>query len=300
MMPEINKLEEQLIDALTSGDDAALAELGLEMARSAELDFPAFHRALNMLGYHNRLALIVEMMRGAWPHIQESDEYSKSAVEAYAARATDHLIFLYLSDGNGTAPGYGELVERLEAYFAVDEEQLRSYLRLLQGEVGRPWTRPDFEQLEMAKVSALTVEFLGYAHRQEAATFGRAHLARVHLPRYLLDRQAGNLYAKEDMAAVLKGKRPPLPNREREPQHNLVPDRLTLETYLRRMLQTVNALPYAAAATLELAPAWIHFLLSRGLVAEETSRQAVGDLQGIDEALSGYWQDHPDPALRPD
>lgn len=298
-MPEISELEEDLIDALTSGEEEALASLGMEMARSAELDFPAFHRALNMLGYHNRLTLIVEMMRGAWPHIRESEEYSKPAVEAYAARATDHLIFLYLSDGSDSISGYEELLQRLEAYFAVDEEQLKPYLRLLQGEVGRPWTRPDFEQLEMSRVSALTVEFLGYTHRQGTATFGRAHLARVHLPRYLLDRQAGNLYAKEDMAAILKGKRPPLPNREQEPQHNLVPDRLTLETYLRRMLQTVNALPYAAAATLELAPSWIHFLLSRGLVAQEASRRALGDLQGITEALSAYWQDHPDPSLRP-
>lgn len=299
MIPEISELEDKLINALTSGEDAALADLGMEMARSAELDFPAFHRALNMLGYHNRLALIVEMMRSAWPHIQKSAEYSKPAVEAYAARATDHLIFLYLSEGNGALSGYEELIERIETYFAVDEEQLKPYLRLLQGEVGRPWTLRDFEQLEMAKVSALTVEFLGYTHRQGVATYGRAHLARVHLPRYLLDRQAGNLYAKEDMAAVLKGQRPPLPRREREPQHNLVPDRLTLETYLRRMMQTVNAQPYAAAATLKLAPTWIHFLLSRGLVAQEIARQALGDVEGITEELAVFWQEHPDPALRP-
>lgn len=295
---DIDDLQQQLIQALARGDEDAVASLGRALARSAEQDFPVFHRALNMLGYHNRLALIVEMMELAWAQVQETPTYSKPAVDAYAGRATDHLIYRHLQERQEPGADREALAEQLETYFAVDAERLSAYLRLLSGEVGRPWTLQDFDPLKMEQLSGLMVEFLGYAHRAEDVPYSKSHLVREQIPRYLLDREAGNLFPKQDIAAILRREKPPFPiGQEQDVQRVLSPDRLTLQTFLERALQTLDNLPYAAAATLELMPVWVRFLQRRGLLAETSPDEVLPELQGLADELASYWQEHADPAL---
>ena len=276
----------KMVEALNEDRPDAVPDLARDLARQADDDFPALHAALNLLGYHNYLSLINEVMHIAWPQVQEAATYSRPALNAYASRAADHVIYAYLTDlpaGEEPDPRSPELHERLERYFPIDPQRLETYLLLLHGRSGRQWTLRDFQPPEMRNISGLMIEFLGYSYRHESIPYARGHLLRDQLPRYILDREAGNLYPKEDVAALLRGGRRPRTG-PREPKHPLCPDAETLKTYLRQLVQTVRPQPYAAAALVELAPAWLRFLVARGLVAPAQQRQTLDDLQELEES----------------
>lgn len=294
---DLTHLRASLIEALNSGNSERLQSTGRQMAEMATTDIPIFHAALNALGYHNELALVNHMMGIAWPQLQDEPGYSRPAVDAFAARATDHLLYAFLEGGN-TANGIDQaLVTRLETYFPVDEERLRPYLQLLSGTAGRSWSAADFEPLQMQALNGLMVEFTGYAHRVQIPQ-ARAHLVRELLPRYLLDRQAGNLQPKPDMAAALREGRRPFPQPPREPLHPLAPDRPSLKLFLERLLQTVHPHYYMSAAILSLIPHWLTFLQVRNLLAGDIARQSRDETGGLQQELASFWADHPDQALR--
>ena len=272
------RLQEELTAAVEAGDQQRAEAAGLEMAGSDELDYPLFHRAIQMLGYHDWLSLLNQMMEVAWPHVKATASYRTPAIEAFAALATDHLIYEHLTTQMEPVARDRVLIERLEYYFPVDAERLVSYMSLLTGRLGRNWKPEEFAALETEKLNGLLVEFVGYAHRQEEIGYGRAHLAREQIPGYLLDRRAGNLYPRQPF-----GRRPaPPPPR---PDHPLCPDPTTLQNYLEKMVQTVNPLPYGAAALHELAPAWLRFLEWRRLIPSEQAQKSRAELRELEEAV---------------
>lgn len=308
----LQRLQQELVRALGQGDEEAISAAARSIAAEAHTDFPTFHKILNALGYYDRLQLLNELMFAAWAEVQETTAYSKPAVTAYATRAADHLIYQHVTvamagngahgaraNGSATEPDPEDplLRERLERYFSVDTERLTSYIKLLTGTVGRPWSMQDFVKLDMQALSGLMIEFLGYAHRHEQVPFSRAHLLREHLPRYLLDRQAGNLVPRIDMAATLRGDRP-FPRPDAKPAHPLCPDRVSLNLFLERMLQTLAPLPYVAAAILQLQATWLRFLRFRGLIDAGQQEQSLADLRGLGRELASYWSDHEDERLR--
>ena len=286
---------EELIEALTRSDEARVAELARSLAEDVASDPPALYHTLNLLGYHNRLALINEVMALAWPQVQEAATYSGAAVEAYAGRATDHLLYAYLAETADPDASDPALQARLERYFPVDVDRLEAYLGLLAGRLGRRWVEADFVELDTQKVQGLMLEFLGYAHRQEIP-YARAHLVRDNLPRYFLDRKAGNLYPKEDVAALLRsGRRPRTTGTE--PEHPLVPDAATLENFLQKLGQTVTPQPYVIAAILALLPTWLQFLETRGLIQSEQRSRAKAEVETVEERIRPLLATFEDPVL---
>lgn len=286
---------QELIAAIAAGEDERVAHLAHAVAEDAGTDPPAFHATLNLLGYHDRLGLINEVMAIAWPRVQEASAYSSPAVQAYAGRATDHLLYQYLEEGEEPDATDPDLQAKLERYFPVDPERLASYLGLLAGKVGRRWSREDFAELETHKLHGLMIEFLGHVHR-EGVSYARAHLVREHLPHYFLDRKAGNLYPKEDVGALLRSGRRPRPV-TLDAEEPLLPDAMTLENFLEKLLQTVNAQPYAVAAILELLPAWLRFLATRGLIDSEQQTSVLQEVAELRESIKPALASSADPAL---
>lgn len=280
----------ELRAALVAADrERARAAATLLATRAAE-DFPILHNTLNLLGYHGELALLNEVLAIAWPQVQAAAAYSRPAAAAYASRATDHLIYEYLDRHAGPAAPDETLLAALENYFAIDEQRLETYLRFLRGEAGLRWTSADFASLDATALGGLLVEFAGLA-RRAGVSFGKAHLVREALPRYFLDRQAGFLHPREDVAALLRsGQRPP-PVTTGAPPHPLVPDRLTLRNFLQKMVQTVDPQHYPAAAVAELLPLWLRFLLARNLISAEQYASAIADLDGLPLELDSAWRE---------
>jgi hypothetical protein len=218
-------------------------------------------------------------------------------VDAYAARAADHVIYEYLAHHDEPEAVDASLQQKLERYFPIDPERLQPYLQLLTGRVGRQWTMQDFETPEMQALTGLMVEFVGYLHHNHEVPYSRAHLAREQMPRYFLDRAVGYLYPREDITAMLRQGRRPRTEPQRH-EHPLCPDPLTLKTYLRRLLQTVRPQPYAAAATLGLLPGWLGFLHVRGLLAEPEREQTEQQLRETAREMAPLWQETGDPVLQ--
>lgn len=283
--------------ALNTGDDARLEQAARRFSEHAQLDFPSFLTVLNALGFHNRIELVNELMRATWPQVQEEPAYSRPAVQAFAARAADHLIYATLQEDAQTETAGDELVAEVGRYFPVDRQRLQEYIQFLSGRVGRRWSRADFETLEMPSLRGLMVEFMGYACRA-GAPLGRVHLVRDMLPRYFMDRQSGNLRPKPDVAEALRQGRPPIPPPSAQPPFPLVPDKESLALFLERALQTVHPQPYAAAATLLHLPTWFQFLDVRDLISLSASRPRRRSLSTLRQELDRYWTDHPDQSLR--
>lgn len=295
--PDLTQFLANLIKALNAANQEQLQSAGRQLAENASNDVPVFHAALNALGYHNELTLINDMMRTAWPKLQEEPEYSRPAVDAFAARAADHLIYAFLANRTTEEGIDAALIARLETYFPVDEERLGAYIQLLSGVAGRAWSTADFEPLKMRALNGLMVEFTGYAYRAQIPQ-ARTHLVRELLPRYLLDRQAGNLQPKPDMAAALRQSRRPFSHPPAEPLHSLAPDRPSLKLFLERILQTVNPNYYMGAAMLELMPHWLAFLEVRELLSGDITQRSLEAISGLGQELGAFWAAHPDNALR--
>lgn len=295
-MADLTPLLQELQSVLVAGDEAEARRAALALATRAAEDIPALHAALNILGYHGRLALANEVMAEAWPRLKEDEGYSRPAVTAFMSRATDHLIYHYLESTTPPAGVDARLVEALERYFEVDAGRLELYLAFLRGESGRRWQPADFATLDAGALGGLLVEFVGLAHRA-GVSYGRAHLVRDELPRYFLDRQAGYLYPREDVAALLRAGRRPPPAVTGAPAEPLVPDRLTLLNFVQKLVQTIQPQPYVAAALVELMPLWLHFLALRGLITEAVYEEAIRDLDGLAAELAPVWHGTGDPLL---
>ncbi len=293
---DLLQLLAEMRDALVAGaPDRARAAATALAARAAD-DFPTLHNALNLLGYHGELALGNEVMALAWPQVQAAATYSRPAAAAFASRAADHLIYEYLDRHDPPTAPDEPLLAALERYFPVDAQRLESYFAFLRGEAGRRWSSADFAELDAAALGGLLVEFVGLA-RRAGVSYGKAHLVREALPRYFLDRQAGYLHPREDVAALLRGGQRPPPAIMGEPPHPLLPDRLTLRSFLQKMLQTVDPQTYPAAAIAELAPLWLRFLAVRGLIAAEQVARAAADLGGLAQEFEPSWREADDPLL---
>ncbi len=294
---DLQSLAAALVEALNHSDESAGHRTALLLASHAGLDPPLFHAALEALGFHDRLPLINEMAAIAWPTLQENAAYSRPAVQAFAARAADHLIYVYLQGGEQQPASLAGLLGSLENYFPIDAERLCLYLSLLRGEKGRQWTIEDFKPLQMSALSGLLVEFVGFAHRLKMP-FTRAHLVRELMPRYLLDRQAGNLQPRVEKAAALRQGQRPFPEAPAPPLHPLAPDRPGLTLFLTRLLQTAYPQSHAAAALLLLTPTWLDFLVYRGLISDEIARQAKALVPLVQADLEHFWANHADRQIR--
>jgi hypothetical protein len=291
--PEV--LYDRIIWSLTKGDSEHLERTGRELAQVAELDFPLFHAALNALGFHGQINLINEMMGTAWSRAKEAGHFSAAAREAYAARAADHLIFAHIeTDAHEELSPV--LLDDLERYFPVEQERLSEYMSLLRGVVGRQWRPSDFAVLDANRLAGLLVEFAGFCFRHRGISLAKSYLSREQLPRYLFDRQARNLFPKEDVAELLRHGRRPRADYQL-PEQPLLPDGPTLLVFLRRTLQTVSPQPYAAGAMWQLLPAWLTFLDQRGLVGRDELKETEQSLTSSKFEIDELWREHEDPAL---
>jgi hypothetical protein len=264
-----------------------------------------------MLAYHGQLATLVEMMRIARPLVEDSTDIVPWGQDEFATYAIDYEVFDYLEHTAAPTADDPQLQERVLNFRAINQPQFAQFLTHLTGQAGRQWAAGDFEvgrrkgrsrrasdedeeQPEGAEnLFLLTVEFLGYLHRAEGVSYPKGRLAQQRIFEYLVKRNAGEL---EPAAA---GRAPTRPKSDARSRHPLCPDRGTFERFLVELLQLIFAQPYKAAAVFELAPAWLRFLESRGLIDAPQRAATLAELRGMDTVLLKYWDQHPaDPALR--
>jgi hypothetical protein len=144
-------------------------------------------------------------------------------------------------------------------------------------------------------------EFIGYLCRQEGVPLVKADLAADNLAEYLLRRMKGKLrgapplYDPGNRPTRRKGK---ARFKQARAVHVLCPDAPTFDPYLGGMLQFLSTRYHRVAATMELVPAWLRFLRSRGLVDATDEARTLDGLAGVHRDLLKFWEDfHEDPSL---
>jgi hypothetical protein len=252
---------------------------------------------LDQLAYHAQLSVLLEAVSLAFPRIKASTDILPWAIDEFAQRASEYVIFDYLERQPSVAADDPELLARLEDYIEVDPARLAQRLAGLAGRSERDWTSDDFGLENEAygqNVADLSFEFLAYLKQTEHVPYTKGNLAREQLVEYFLSRRDGKLGSR---------RRPkPHKRKKREPeahQHQLCPDYATLNRFLAKRLQFLNLRYHQVAVVFELIPAWLRFLLSRQLIAPEMFEQTLQQLKPMrSDLLQIYSKYDDDPTLR--
>jgi hypothetical protein len=301
-------LDWRLLNALADGRLEDVAALGRELAGQAARQPVALQENLERLAYHGHLALMVEMMKLAWPGIQEVATAVPGSREGFAARATDAIIFLHLEQNAGADAEDPALRYELERFFAVSPERLDQYMAFLKGELEARWRLEHFDlppdgegaSTTVQNLDTLALGFTGYLRREEGVSYSKADLVRPHLPRYLLDRHSGVLHPREPLGDLMRQGVPPPVNRlqPQPPEHILCPDRETFKRYLERLLVAGNPQPYRAAALFELMPAWLRYLAQNELLDAQQQQRSLREVEALRDSMIEIWSNYTaDPVL---
>lgn len=318
-------LDWQIKNAAARGRWDVVSEGAREFATRADDDIDIFNHVLDMLAYHGRLSLLVEVTGTAWSSIQGSASIVPWGIDEFSQRTADYIVFDHLERHLTLDLHDAQLQEQLCIYVSLDPESFSRYIAHLTGRGERRWTIGDFrfqsqceptwtdvEEVDEADWSPdsgrqnlydLTVEFLGYLRREEGVPYSKGELAREQIFQYILFRVDGKLERRESLFEEMM--RSPQTSQAQTqappPDHRLCPDRGTLERFLVPMLDLLSfGFPrYRAATTFELVPAWLRFLESKQLIDARQREKTLLELKGLDTELLKIWNRYPDdPALQ--
>jgi hypothetical protein len=285
------------------------------LAATAEKNIDAFFNLMDQLAYHNQLAALISATRLAWPQVKDSTRIF--GIGEFARQAADYVVFNYLSQTPTPDSNDPGLLAQIAPYTTLDPDLFADYVARLANRLHHPWTLADFNFGPPPSTSTydwddedeeeiidegrqnwhhLTVEFLGYLYHQENIPYAKGELARAQIYKYILKRHDGDLDPPESRPKPIRGKKHK--SSHSSPHHPLCPDRKTLDHFLADLINFFNPQYYKAAATLELTPAWLRFLESRGLITTEQREQTLADLRGLDTEFGKVVKTNSDPALR--
>lgn len=310
----------RITHALATGRVDTLPPLVRDVAATIGRDRDTFHDVLDQLAYHGHLALLVEATRLAWPRLRDSDEIGLRGIEDFGFQAM-HLVLLHHGEQHAIPdPEAPSLVEQLEYYHPHDPEAVSRFLAHLSGQATRSWTLEDFALARRPRqprsvfgpreaewrpptdpahqnLFDLSVVFVGYVYREEAVPLSKGDLARRQLVAYLVERFNGELEARTQPSRRDKKRRPKA--KRHEPSHVLCPDPVTLNRFLGPMTDLFYLQGHKVAATLELLPAWLRFLESRGLMDAARHSETLQGMRSLTPSVRKLCDQHPeDPSLQ--
>lgn len=246
-----------------------------ELVRLARECGETYGRVVDLLAWHGHTTLLAETAREALTFEEHvgSVYLGRDEFESDAVRYT---LFRLLEETPDLDPFEPALRDRLPRLAGLSWEGVEIILYHLGGRGGPEWRMealdPSLEDLDEDDVAwnlfELSLQFLGHLHRVEGIPYTRAELARAPLLRYLLWR----------VKAVWDAAGEPNPA---ELEQALVPDAKSIDFFLRKLGDIFAPFYYQWAALFQMIPAWLRFLVSRGLATRERSRSTLDELRSI-------------------
>ncbi len=268
----------ELLDALLAKEEARVRQLAEVLVETAVSDLHAFVNTLDMLVYYDRPDIATTILTAAHPKWAHTAAGEKRLVETLTNRTTDELIFAHLRRGEtAVTPA---LLNELRPYFAIDEEGLLRYLAVLTGQVqpqvNAAQLNPNAPEWQPEALGVLLVAWIGVLKREQGVDWSKGALLRPLLPAYYAARRTGQLNPRQDIAALMQGKRPYQPQ---PPQtHPLCPDHITLERYFSQLRHPARPQPYRAALLAQLLPHWLQYLHQQNAITPAEYAQGQQEL----------------------
>jgi hypothetical protein len=310
-------LDWQLTNALAEGRTADILPLALALAPWGGQHLDQFTLTLDRLDYHGQLAVLLKIMPLAWPEVKNGTGYFDWAIDEFAARAADYVVFGMLELDPALEASNPNLQEKLGFYLEeVNPAFLTKFLDRLTGRVQGHWQMNDFgfergpagaykggkshkttgiSEQSVANLNDLCLEFLRYLHHEEGVSYPKGRLAYRRIYKYLVQRHAGELEPEENIfETTRRGRAKP---KSHPPEHWLCPDRGTFDRFLARSFHILSAHYYEAVTALEVVPAWLRFLETRQLITADQRARTLQALRGLDTELLKILKTYPDPAL---
>jgi hypothetical protein len=285
----------QLNQALASGQPAAKEAAITALTNAVTDHYGFFLRGLDLLAYRGETAVMVQMMRTAWPVVRDDQTIFRSATDQFAARATDQIIFRYLEETAEPDPHDATLLADLGQFFPIDPAGLGRFFDHLRRRAGQTWQMADLmaddndSQTLAQNWNTLMVEFLGYLYYEEKVPLSKGDLARHQFPHYFTSRRTGQLEPRVDMGNLM-ARHKPIPPRPDESRHPLCPDPTTLKEYISKLLHYARPQLVQAAVVYEMAPAWLRFLQKQQLIDVHQQSENWQKLQPLAADLADFWQ----------
>jgi hypothetical protein len=270
----------RLVNALSAERPESIKPILVRADELAQDDIDAFEEMLDHLEFHGYLEASCEARRTAWPGIKASSTISSPG------RLEFHDRWLALQIGRALEAGPPDVVPDVLAQYiqhSEDTDRVRDTAVRRSGQSSRRWMWADFacpvgfpSDYVLEDVAHLCEEFEGYLRRTEGVPRSKALLAAWRMQQYLEHRGQGELDPREHLLGGLLYRKTGRPNNGL-PERWICPDRDTLDRHLADLVSDLTGRqPVKAAVLFESVPAWLRFLVDRGLL-DDAERQACWD-----------------------
>jgi len=311
-------LHRMIAAALAAGDLDAVRTWARELGEKAGKDVDAVYNAIHLLAYHGHLDILLELMRRAWPEVQEAPGLVSWAVPEFAGVLRLYEVFDYLEHAASPDPGDPELLRRLEFDEDFDPSGLAPALEALSGRSARALALDHFKVVQRRRddgepgweltraggesLNYLCNQFVAYL-RQRGVPYTKAELGANELHSYVPRRLAGELRPRESLleSMMRREERRPRPRQPlRLPENVLCPDRETFDRFLTDLLHFMGPQFHQAAAAMEAVPSWLRFLEERGLLDSVLRERTLAEMKGLSASLADICEKQSgDPLLGP-
>lgn len=324
----------RITEALDEGRHADVVALATRMGELAGQHIDEFNVVYNQLAWHGLLEALTRALSAGWPRVRKSRKIVPWGVDEFADKGAYCVMFEWLDRCPDAREVDTELREAVSFFLPDLTQPLDAVMARLAGWSQDTWAASDFQFLagppnttkkrprqrtdddtddeasnpshelddddpEETRLWNLGLEFIGYARNQEDIPFTKGRLFEDCLTAYLRRRRAGDLEQRESILTAMSRpswKSPPK-RKPPVPDHPLCPDARSLDRFLADRLNILGYRPYHAAVTLELLPAWLRFLVARGLLDPAQHARTLDKLRDLARRVAKLLRDHDDPAL---
>jgi hypothetical protein len=279
-----------LTHAIEDNRHQDIAELLVPYVDESDLDI--YFQVIDQVSYHGLQTGLVEAIQQNVPTSKKQGggiRFSSDYLQGKVMRLT---LWDYLSDTPSPSATDPLLRQTLQPLGEFDPGWLERFIPRWTATQPPAWTLDDFgpqvdaEQWE-TNLHNLLADFMAERHHA-GIPFARLDLAWEQISTALI-RQLGN-------SANIPTKRKALTKkasaRMQTPRSPLVPGIDALNETLKSITAFMGGRPYALAATLELLPAYLHFIARLGLLHPAEMDDALTDLHSLTDGLQKFFTYH--------
>ena len=259
-------------DALLDNQEEALSSLCTQLVFVADQDEEIFAFIVDRLAYFGRLSLLALLLPQVVQH------------SGIRHAHTDEILLLSRWHNDQVSPNSDAAGS--QALHSSGETLATRWLAQLNmpttAEIPAPPAESATRDAWQLWLEQLTYRFLVELIRHDHIPATRGSLARSALATYLIERLIP--VAIPTTRHRLRSGRRNIPAAHNHATHGAarsIPDRASLEAYLAHLIDLPSPRYYAAAALLELTPAWLRFLEQHALVSHAERMTAIQQLRSL-------------------